>query len=90
MSDFYQQSANLTPALYQAFKYAIETGKWPDGRLVSDKQKATLLEAIIVYEHQNLRAEQHTGQMEAQCASQSKNNRTGDSDDDDWQTLVLQ
>ena len=51
----------LTPQLYETFKTAIEIGKWPDGRALTDKQKITCIEAIINYEHQHVKEEDRVG-----------------------------
>lgn len=31
------------------FSEAVETGKWPDGQLVSDEQKESCMQAIMLY-----------------------------------------
>lgn len=41
----------LDPTVYLSLKRAIELGKWPDGRKVSDEQRRTCLEAVIHYEN---------------------------------------
>ena len=41
---------NITPEIYEAFQRAIEVGKWPDGKPLTDAQKETCLQAIIVYD----------------------------------------
>ena len=69
MSDFYQRASQLTPDLYRRFKLALELGKWPDGRSVSQQQKAILLEAVILYEDKNIAAGQRLADMEDRCAS---------------------
>lgn len=51
----------MTPDVYQQFLLAIETGRWPNGELLSDEQKATCMEAIIIYEHKHVDESQRTG-----------------------------
>ena len=51
----------ITPEVYSSFKRAIEIGKWPDGRKLSDEQKAICMQAIISYEHLHLPEEERTG-----------------------------
>lgn len=51
----------MNPEVYQQFLRAIETGKWPNGQNLSDEQKATCMEAIIIYEHKHLDENQRTG-----------------------------
>jgi len=47
--------------IYKAFKTAIEIGKWPDGRQLSQAQKETCMEAILAYEVEHLPPREHTG-----------------------------
>lgn len=58
----YQQLLDsLTPEVYENLKRAIELGKWPDGKPLTQPQRETCMQAIIAYEHKHLPAEQHTG-----------------------------
>ena len=58
----YQQLLDsLTPEVYENLKKAVELGKWPDGRVLSQSQRQTCMQAIIAYEHKHLPADQHTG-----------------------------
>lgn len=52
---------SLTPDLYQRFLSAIEIGKWPNGAILTEQQRETCLQAIIIYENQHLPPEQRTG-----------------------------
>ncbi|MCR8924247.1 YeaC family protein [Dasania sp. GY-MA-18] len=56
--------AQLTPDVYQNFKRAIELGKWPDGTIVSDEQKAHCMAAVIAYEQKHVSAEQRVGYID--------------------------
>lgn len=51
----------MTPDLYQRFRRAIELGKWPDGRQLSQEQMATCIQSVIAYEAAHLPPEQRTG-----------------------------
>ncbi|RZV52824.1 MAG: DUF1315 family protein, partial [Pseudomonadales bacterium] len=62
----------LDAVQYQNFLRAVETGKWPDGKPVQDKQKALMLQAIIIFENQHLPPEQRSGFMPDACASNSQ------------------
>lgn len=53
--------ATLTPDLVANLKRAVELGKWPDGRRLSDEQKKICLEAVFVWEMQHLPVEERTG-----------------------------
>ena len=51
----------ITPDIYERFKNAIETGKWNDGTLLTENQKATTLRAIILYEQVHLLEHERVG-----------------------------
>ncbi|WP_263141662.1 DUF1315 family protein [Pseudomonas sp. RIT-PI-AD] len=70
MSSFAQLISNITPDVYESLKLAVETGKWSDGRKLTQEQKELSLQAMIAYEAKHLPEEQRTGYMgEQQCAS---------------------
>ncbi len=66
MSDpsFEQLLATLTPDLVAVFRRSIETGKWPDGRRLTDEQRATCMQAVIAWEHRNLPEAERTGYID--------------------------
>lgn len=74
MSEFFEKSQQLSPEMIERFKTALQIGKWPDGQMVSDKQKETLTQAIIIYDNTNLPTGQRVGETDDQCASKSDNN----------------
>ncbi len=51
----------ITPEVYENLKRAVELGKWPDGRVLSQDQKEHCMQAVIAYELTNLPAEERTG-----------------------------
>ena len=53
--------AALNPDIVASFKRAIELGKWPDGRRLSDEQKETCMQAVLVWEMKYLPEEERTG-----------------------------
>lgn len=64
----------VTPEVYERFKLAIETRKWPNGQTLTDSQLATCLEAVIAYEAKYLPANERTGYVEPKktpCADHS-------------------
>jgi uncharacterized protein YeaC (DUF1315 family) len=63
-TSFDQLVATLTPELVATFRRAIETGKWPDGRRLSDEQRATCLQAVIAWEHKHLPGTERTGYID--------------------------
>lgn len=73
MSEFLEAIGNITPEIYQSLKLAVEIGKWPDGRKLSQEQKELSLQAMIAWEQQNLPEEERTGYMGPQeCESHSE------------------
>ena len=52
---------SLTPDMVSDLKRAIELGKFPDGRVVSEEQKGLMIEATILYDALKLPEEERTG-----------------------------
>lgn len=72
MASFKDMIENITPDIYQNLKLAVEIGKFPDGRRLSDEQKELILQAMIAWEVQNLPEEERTGYMgPSECKSKS-------------------
>lgn len=81
MSSFAAMIENITPEIYQSLKLAVEIGKWPDGRKLTQEQKELSMEAMIVWEQQHLPEDQRTGYMGVRgCGSQSKTATEANSD----------
>lgn len=73
MSSFIDAIANITPEIYENLKLAVEIGKWPDGRKLTQEQKELTLQALIAWETQNLPEDQRIGYMgPVECASKSE------------------
>jgi uncharacterized protein YeaC (DUF1315 family) len=53
----------LDEATYQRLKQSIETGRWPDGRLLSSEQRENSLLLLIAYETRHLPTEARTGYL---------------------------
>jgi uncharacterized protein YeaC (DUF1315 family) len=70
-----QQLLNgITPDIYQQLQKAVETGKWPDGRKISEEQRSLCMQAIIAYDQRNPESER-TGYVppkESACAIEDK------------------
>ena len=72
MTSFAEMIENITPEIYQSLKLAVEIGKWPDGRKLTQEQKELSLQAMIAWEIKNLPEEERTGYMGPQeCQSKS-------------------
>jgi uncharacterized protein YeaC (DUF1315 family) len=70
-----QQLLNgITPDIYQQLQKAVETGKWPDGRKISEEQRSLCMQAIIAYDQRKPESER-TGYVppkESACAIEDK------------------
>ncbi|KPQ18745.1 MULTISPECIES: YeaC family protein [unclassified Halomonas] len=55
MSDmtFDKMINQMTPAIYQSLKQAVELRKWPDGRYLTAEQTELCLEAVMRFEVEN-------------------------------------
>ena len=63
----------LDPAVYQSLRRAVELGKWPDGRRLSDEQRSICMEAIIHYEKtHDLPESERVGYIERQSCGSDK------------------
>lgn len=55
----------MTPAIYQSLKQAVELRKWPDGRLLTREQTELCMEAVMRYEFENnVPEEQRVGYLQ--------------------------
>lgn len=53
--------SSLTPEIVTKFRSAIELGKWEDGRRLTDEQRHTCLQAVMIWEHEHLPVEERIG-----------------------------
>ncbi len=67
-----QLLAQMTPEIYQRLKQAVELGKWPDGRQLSQEQKDTCMQAVLHYQAMHLPSEEHSGFIKDSCESSRK------------------
>ncbi|MFT4654178.1 MAG: hypothetical protein ACJA0G_002104 [Kangiellaceae bacterium] len=51
--------AVMSKDIYDKFKQAIETGKWLDGKPLSQEQRETVLQAVILYQAKIEQSEEH-------------------------------
>ncbi len=71
VKEFTEFSQNLNPDIYQSLKKALELGKWPDGKRLTQEQRETCMQAIISYEAAHLPEEERAGYLGQTCKSQS-------------------
>lgn len=62
--DYQQLIDSMTPAIHQALRRAVELGKWPDGRALTDEQRGLCMEAVIAWEARHLPEEQRVGYID--------------------------
>ena len=72
--DLQQLLNSITPDIYQQLQRAVEIGKWPDGRKISDEQRSLCMQAIIAYDQRKPEI-QRTGYVppkQSACAPDEK------------------
>ena len=71
---FEQFIASITPEIYANMKQAVETGRWPDGRNLSEEEQEMTLRAVIAYDHKMLAEQDRIGHIDDQCKSKDSAN----------------
>ena len=72
----------LTPELYHTMRESLALGKWPNGQTIDLQQQETVLQALIVYEHEHIAKDQRIGYMPQACQSQRPLPQDGTSEAD--------
>lgn len=73
MKSFADLIQRITPETYKTLKLAMEIGKWGDGTKLTQEQKELTMQAMILWEQNNLPEEERTGYMGGQeCGKQAK------------------
>ncbi len=73
--------ASMTPEIYQNMRDALALGKWGDGRLMTEEQRANSVEAIILYEHKNnVPEEERLGYVDTTNHRKKKAEKASDDD----------
>lgn len=49
----------MTPEVYERLRQAVETGKWADGTALTEVQKETSLQAVLIWQARNNPDPQH-------------------------------
>lgn len=52
MSKINEYVKNISPSLYEQLKKAVETGKWLDGKPLTEEQKEHSLQLVIAYQNE--------------------------------------
>ncbi|WP_338517871.1 YeaC family protein [Alteromonas gracilis] len=51
--------ASMTPEIYERLRSAVETGKWPDGTPLNEEQKASSMQAVMLYQSKIEKSSEH-------------------------------
>ncbi len=63
----------ITPEAYKRLLYAVETGKWPDGNALSQEQRDSCMQAVMLYQSKyNTEAEHMTVAAGGEISFKSK------------------
>ncbi|WNJ95554.1 DUF1315 family protein [Vibrio ruber] len=49
----------ITPEAYQRLLYAVETGKWPEGTILSAQQRDSCIQAVMLYQSKHNSQPEH-------------------------------
>ncbi|MBA5762441.1 DUF1315 family protein [Vibrio sp. 404] len=49
----------ITPEAYERLLYAVETGKWPEGTTLSQEQRDSCMQAVMLYQSKHNAEAQH-------------------------------
>lgn len=71
VKQFTEFSQKLSPTIYQRLKQALELGKWPDGKRLTQEQQETCMQAIISYEALHVPEQERAGYLGQTCKSQA-------------------
>ena len=78
---------HLNPTIYEQLKQSLEVGKWPDGELLTERQKEIVMQALIGWGEIHLPAEQRIGYLDKGKKEKSQND--GTSSDVDSSTNII-
>ncbi|HHQ4899579.1 YeaC family protein [Aeromonas veronii] len=57
--EFLQAIRQMPEEVYERLKTAVELGKWPDGKPLTDEQKATSLQAVMAWQSMHIDNPEH-------------------------------
>ncbi len=49
----------MTPEIYERLNYAVETGRWPDGTSLTQEQRDSCMQAVMLYQSKHNHKAQH-------------------------------
>ncbi|MFQ6370975.1 YeaC family protein [Shewanella sp. YIC-542] len=59
MSDLLKVIDDMPMEVYQRLKSAAETGKWEDGSSLSDEQRDSTLQVVMLFQQRRLQQDEH-------------------------------
>ncbi|MCW8335373.1 DUF1315 family protein [Vibrio sp. SCSIO 43135] len=63
----------ITPEVYERLTYAVETGRWPEGTTLSQEQRDSCMQAVMLYQSKhNVEAEHMTVAAGGEISFKSK------------------
>ncbi len=57
--DANQLVAAITPEAYERLLFAVETGKWPEGTALSQEQRDSCMQAVMLYQSKHNKEADH-------------------------------
>ena len=51
--------SSMTPEVYERLRQAVETGKWIDGTPLNEEQKASSMQAVMLYQAKIEKSSEH-------------------------------
>ncbi|SJL82809.1 YeaC family protein [Vibrio palustris] len=84
-----QQLINaITPDIYQRLRSAVETGKWPDGTALTQQQRDSSIQAVMMYQAKhNVDADHMTIDTQGEMVFKSKRELQQQFQDEDDQII---
>jgi uncharacterized protein YeaC (DUF1315 family) len=81
-----QLLAAMTPDVYDRLTYACETGKWPEGAVLSQEQRNSCMQAVMLYQSKHNVNPEHMsiaagGEIAFKSKSELKKQFQGDQSD---------
>ena len=63
MNDIQKALEGITPDIYESLKTSVAKGRWPNGQLLTQRQKEDSMQLIIAYEAKYVSESERVGSM---------------------------